>query len=99
MSVSYKVPADWGQDALSEFIETARQNTLATFANLRPQYNRLREIHLLYHDLVNNLHNTPDWFSAFFVMRAHASYLGSVRLALSGQVPETYIVLRGCLEN
>jgi hypothetical protein len=99
MAVSYEVPADWGQNSLSGFIETVRQNTLVTFANLRPQYNRLCEIHLLYHDLIDNLHNARNWFSAFFVVRAHASYLGGVRFALSGQVSETYMVLQGCLEN
>jgi hypothetical protein len=99
MTILYEVPADWGQDPLSEFIETTRQNTIATFANLRPQYNRLCNIHLFYRDLIENLNNSPDWFSAFFVPRAHASYLGSVRFALSGQVFETYMVLRGCLEN
>jgi hypothetical protein len=46
MTISYEVPTDWRQDPLSEFIETTRQNTLATFANLRPQYNRLRDIHI-----------------------------------------------------
>ena len=98
-TISYEVPKDWGQDPLSEFIETTRENTIATFANLRPQYNRLRDIHVFYRDLVENLNNSPDWFSAFFVLRAHASYLGGVRFALSGQVFETYMVLRGCLEN
>ena len=47
MAISYEVPTDWGQDPLSEFIDTTRQNTIATFANLRPQYSRLRDIHIL----------------------------------------------------
>jgi hypothetical protein len=99
MTISYEVPRDWGQDPLSEFIETTRENTIATFGNLRPEYNRLRDIHIFYRDLVENLNNSLDWFSTFFVLRAHASYLGGVRFALSGQVFETYMVLRGCLEN
>jgi len=34
-----------------------------------------------------------------FLGRTHGAYLASVRLALSGQVTEAYMVSRGCLEN
>jgi hypothetical protein len=96
---SDRVPDDWGQDSLSQFLDTAQRNTIATFVNVRHDYNRLRDINTLYADLIHNLINTPDWFSAFFLLRAHASYLGAVRLATSGQAGETYMVIRGCLEN
>jgi hypothetical protein len=94
-----KIPKDWGEDPLSEFLQQAHDNTIATFAHLRPEYNRLREIHVFFLDLIKHLDHSPDWFSTLFAMRAHASYLGAVRIALSGQLPETYILLRGCLEN
>jgi len=96
---SKQIPKGWGQDALSEFIETAQSNNLNTFVNLRPHYSRLLDIHLLYRDLIHNLNNSPDWFCGFFLLKAHACYLGAVRLAISAQAGETYIVLRGCLEN
>lgn len=92
-------PKNWGKDPLSEFIKTAWNNTFATFANLKPQYNCLNEIHVTYRKIIDNLINSPEWFASFFLMRAHASYIGGVRLSLSGQVPEAYIVFRGCLEN
>lgn len=92
-------PPAWGNDKLSEFIETARHNTFATFHNLKPQYNLLKDVNQLYWDIVDNLLNTRDWFPAFFLLRSHSSYLGAVRLCLSGQIPEAFLILRSCLEN
>lgn len=92
-------PPDWGKDYLSEFIEMARNNTFASFSNLRPQYNILKNINDFYKYIIDNLINTPEWFSSFFLLKAHSAYLGSVRFALSGQCAETYLVLRGCLES
>ena len=99
MQDEIKAPPDWGEDKLSKYIKDAWYNTYATFTNLRPQYNHLKEIHLNYQKIIDNLINTPDWFASFFLMRSHASYLGGVQLSFSGQIPEAYMVLRGCLEN
>ncbi len=43
--------------------------------------------------------NHFDWLELFFLMRAHAAYLASIRLAMSCQNAETNMVLRGALEN
>lgn len=40
-----------------------------------------------------------DWLEAYFYLRAHAAFNGAVRLALSAQMPEMYMLLRGCIEN
>lgn len=95
----YQVPADWGADRLADFIEAARQNTLATFSNLRAQYDDLLEIHGSYQRIIENLTQHPEFVAAFFLFRTHSCYLGAVRLSLSGQLAEAYMVLRGCLES
>jgi len=94
-----KIPPGWGDDPLSKFIQDAIDNTYATFHNLKFPYNRLRDIHIVFNTIANHIDRTPNWFAAFFLIRSHAAFLGAVRLALSGQVPEAYMVLRGCLEN
>jgi len=99
MAKTYDAPADWAEDPLSGFIDQAWRNTIASFANHRKEYERLRDIHILYTELIKNLNNSPDWFVGFFLMRAHSAYLAAVRLALSTQVADVYIVLRGCLES
>lgn len=93
------IPPNWGEDSLSEFIDTARHNTFATFENLPDQYQILNNIHDIYKLVIDNLHRTHDWFVNFFVLKAHSAYLGGVRLAVSGQCAEAYMVLRGCLES
>jgi len=97
-----KPPEEWAHDPLSAFIETARQNIFATFANLKSPYNRLRDIDRLFVRATENLHglrDDADLLPATFLLRAHSSYRGACQLALSGQLPEAYMVLRGCLEN
>ncbi len=93
-----KVPPGWGDDSLSKFIQDTTENTYATFHNLKEWYNRLREIHASFNVATQNMDRTQDWFASLFLVRAHSAYLAGVRLALSGQVPEAYMVLRGSLE-
>jgi hypothetical protein len=96
---SQRVPPSWADDSLSRFIKDTLFNTYATFHNLKTPYNRLKGTHILFAKIVDNIEGTPDWFAAFFLVRSHSAFLGAVRLALSGQIPEAYMVLRGCLEN
>lgn len=92
-------PPNWGEDSLSEFIKVAYENSFASFVKLKPQYKRLKGIDRMYRVLVDNLHNTQEWFAGFFVLRTHSSFLGGARLTLSGQIAEAFMVMRGCLEN
>lgn len=92
-------PPGWGRDTLSEFIEMARRNAFATFVQGRPIWERLTRIDSLFRRAVDAMNNSRAWFAGFFLLRSHASYLGGVRLSVSGQLPEAYMVFRGCLEN
>jgi hypothetical protein len=97
-----KPPEGWGVDPLSAFIEAARQNTFAAFANLQGLYAWLRDIDRLFVKAGENLHGlqgNADLLPAAFLLLAHSSYRGACRLVLSGQLPEAYMVLRGCLED
>jgi len=92
-------PPNWGNDPLSDFIRSAYENAFATFVNMKSDYERLRNIDGKFRKAIDYLYNTPDWFSGFFLLRSHSSYLGAVRLSMSAQVYETHMVLRGCLES
>ena len=94
-----KYPTDWTKDDLSEFLEKTYRNTLASFSNLRQQYTLLQEIEGCFRTITQNLNNTNNIDVAGFLIRAHSSYLASVRLGLAGQVIEAYSLLRNCLEN
>lgn len=98
LSDELKNPPGWGDDQLSGFIETARMNTLATFSNLRPFVQVLEGVDSGFHRLTEDVINPGEWDAALLLLRCHSSYLASVRLAISGQVAEAYMTLRGCLE-
>lgn len=92
-------PPDWGKDEISKFIDAARGNEFATFANLKGDVARLTDVDLSYRKAVDGLNHSKDWFAGFFLLRAHSNFLAACRLCWSGQIPETYAVLRSCLEN
>jgi hypothetical protein len=92
-------PANWGQDEVSNFLEIAHRNGYGSFVRLRQPFAKIIAIDSFYRRVIDNLNHSRDWFAAFFVLRAHSSFLGACRLAVSGQIPEAYMLLRGCLEN
>lgn len=92
------VPPSWGKDSLSEFMDIARNNSFATFANCPAQYKILTAIDGVYRHAIDNLINTPEWFAAFFLLKSHSAYLGAAAFSIAGQCAESYMVLRGCIE-
>lgn len=92
-------PQNWGKDEISKFIDAARANEFATFANMKDDVARLTDIDLSYRKAVDGISHSKEWFAGLFVLRAHSNFLAACRLCWSGQIPETYAVLRSCLEN
>jgi hypothetical protein len=92
-------PRNWGKDEVSYFLEIAQRNAFGSFVQLQAPFAKLIAIDAFYRQLIDNLNRSPDWFAALFVLRTHSSFLAAVRLAVSGQLPETYMILRGTLEN
>lgn len=91
-------PPQWSEDYLTNFIQMANDNTIATFVNLKAWWNKLTEINSGFKKIADNLNNTQNILSSFFLLRSHSAFLAAIRLSSSGQVPESYMVLRGCLE-
>src|SRR5262245_51087760 len=83
-------PRSWGNDEVTAFIDNARLNSFASYANLRSEYAKLSEIDAIFRKLVESLLNTKDWFAAFFLLRAHSAFLAGTHLGMSGQTAETY---------
>ncbi len=92
-------PPNWEVEEISKFFDAARTNEFATFANLKGDVARLSDIDLAYRKAIDGLNHSKDWFAGFFVLRAHSNFLAACRLCWSGQIPESYAVLRSCLEN
>ncbi|WP_286730979.1 MULTISPECIES: hypothetical protein [unclassified Thiomonas] len=92
-------PPNWEANEISKFFDAARTNEFATFANKTGEVARLSEIDLGYRKAIDGVNHSPDWFAGFFLLRAHSNYLAACRLSWSAQIPESYALLRSCLEN
>lgn len=97
-----KLPDEWRSDSITRFIDDAFNNCVATMTNFRSL--PIVQILIRMNDLfveANRIkcHPTQETLLPLFLGRAHSAYLGATRLSISGQVVETYMVARGCLEN
>jgi hypothetical protein len=68
------------------FIETVRNNELATFVRVRAIWNLLEQIDGTFRRAIDGMHNARAWFEGFFLLRAHAVCLGGVRFSASAQL-------------
>ncbi len=97
-----ELPDDWGNDSITKFMDDAFMNCVATMVNFKglPITGTMIEVNDLFF-AANGIkcHPTKEILLPLFLGRSHSAYLGAVRLSTSGQVAETYMVVRGCLEN
>jgi hypothetical protein len=91
-------PAEWGHDSLSSFIELANRNTYGVFVLYNKWFSLLQHIDSAFDKFSENLLNLPLVVEPLLFMRGQSAYRAAVRLATSGQIPEAYSLLRGCLE-
>jgi hypothetical protein len=89
-----------GFDPLSAFFAIPRNNLFASFVNLKANYRAIREIDDVFLVFLDDNWTDPENVAAApFAFRAHSAYRAAAQLVLAGQVPEAYMVMRGCLEN
>ncbi len=96
--MAHDIPPEWGTTNVTEYFELARMNIIATSQNKRQWFQKLERIDELYRKVITNLYNTKSMVPAFFLFRAHAGYLAAFQLASSGQLPESYAIMRNCIE-
>jgi hypothetical protein len=91
-------PPRWASDDLTTFIQMATDNIAATFHNKKNAFNILKDIDSYFLIITDHLLNAPDFLASLFLFRTHSAYRAACRLSLSGQVPETFVLLRSCIE-
>jgi len=92
-------PPNWGADEITKFFDAARSNQYATFVQRPTEVARLNDVDRVYRSAIHSFNDSKDWFAGLFLLRGHSNFLAACRLCLSTQVPETYALLRSCLEN
>ncbi len=96
------VPIGWGKSELTQFLEIAEQQTLASFVIL-PRW--VQALELIDANLTTNaptyFHelDAPRQTAAKLFIRAFGTYRAACRLALSGQVFEATVLTRSVIES
>lgn len=84
------------------FIDSAQSNTIATFKNYAEMgvITSIFTIDEVFHETSSITNDfEKEILLPVFLSRCHSAYLAAVRLVTSGQVVETYMLLRACIEN
>jgi hypothetical protein len=91
----------WGKDVLSKHIDHAFCNLGVSFLKCRSHFDLLGKAAQIFEEVCNTCTwGTLDEFAALTLFnRAYGCFIGAVRLAGSGQISETYALVRTCLES
>lgn len=92
-------PLGWGDDKLSEFLEAVRRQQFATFANnVGGFYPVVQHVDACFVKITENLTHPENLLSAVLLVRSHSAYRAACSTSMGTQLPETFVLLRSCLE-
>ncbi len=99
MDVPIRPPSGWGKDGLSEFLESAHRNRLASFANKRDWYQLLLAIDQCFLKVGSGWINPHNVVAAILFFQSYARYRCACEHALAGQIGETFVAIRSLIES
>jgi hypothetical protein len=89
----------WADHPFAHFLAAAWRNTVRSFSRQRAHYETLAEVDGVFRDLIGHVGDSPERLAGSMLIRAHGSLLAASSLALSGQVAESYALMRNCLRS
>lgn len=98
MSLPPTPPPGWGNDGLTSFFDSVRQNQYAVFHN-HSFSGRIIAIDELFMKLLDRPINPRSMMPMTFMLLAHSSWRAGAAAAMSGQVYESNALLRAALES
>lgn len=101
MTAEKQIPP-WGQDALSTLFQTAEYNDRVTSLKFPNVYSLLQRIDAAFRhvgEAVEKDSRQELLIPRLMIARTCSSFFASIRLSMSGQVPESYPVLRAGIEQ
>lgn len=98
-TITVQVPSGWGDDKPSVFFDLARDNAFGSFVHLPGHYSKLVAVDSAFLLISENLLNPEDVSAPFFLMKSHSSFRAAAWMAMTGQSPEAFMVMRGCIES
>jgi hypothetical protein len=91
--------SQWAGNPLAQFLAAAWRNTVHSFSAETDHYRTLAEVDAVFRALVGDAGVNKDRVSAGFLVRAHAAWLTTASLGLSGQVAQAYSLMGSVLET
>ena len=95
---SRPLPPKWASDSLSDHLDAAFGNILATFVEKRQQYEILESIDHCFSGINEGFSEAQDSLAPLFFTRSHSAFRTECQLAMSGQSAESFCIGRSCLE-
>jgi hypothetical protein len=92
-------PPGWGNDELSKFLQRTHDNHYAIFATKRVWYEKLSAVNDLFFKVAINIINPPEPVATALSYRSHSAFLAACECAMAGQIVESMVLDRSCLEN
>jgi hypothetical protein len=91
----------WGKTYLTDFLHSADKNTRITYLNSAGYFEMLENVGDIFKAACDNLgySDSLNWVIKLLLGRACGNYFAAVRLSSSGQLPESYLQLRACIES
>lgn len=94
-------PNGWDDQFLSTYLDESINNAYATFQRLPREYRLISDIaktHVTIFQKIPSDKTVSKTFYFLFLIRSHAAFLASSRIAISSHISEAYVLIRGCLE-
>lgn len=91
-------PPRWGEDSLSDFLETAYQNRWATFHNKKSSFAKLSGIDECFMRIAKDWLNPKNILTPHFLIRSHAAFRAACEHSMAGQIADSFPQQRACLE-
>ena len=88
----------WGDDDLTRFLDVVSSNQRVNFSRFPDSYRLMARVNDCLSLVGKNFINPPQLMPVVFCLRSQYAYKTAAGLALAGQVVETFVVLRSCLE-
>jgi len=84
--------------SLTRFIEAIQRNQQGNQVRFPDQYELIRRVDKCFVDVSAHLANAKPVFTGPMFLRSHYAYKTAASMTLAGQVPESFVMMRSCLE-
>ena len=86
-------------EKLAEFFKALDDNYLESVEHFTTISDRVQQIDNLFSDILKHIQDADGPLRFFFLVRSHGAFRSSLRLSYGGQLVESYVMMRACLEN